>query len=265
MDLATTQPQRDLSEILTPSSLCFIRTGAMRLTHGSGDYAIVDANHVLFGAPAAPVRPLTDHCCCTIVQFSAVALNEPALRIRLVSPLLYIRHWMLLQRAHHRRHSVGTTEADALELLGDVIREPAFRDWQSSVSADETQRRRRTIALHVTAVLHASLSNPLSLESVARSASLSRFTLSRLFSEYAGVSMRVYYRRLRLRNALDAMLDKRIDLTAIATNLGFSDQAHFTNAFRAEYGMSPSDIRRAMKGNNLQASFASDCYDDPGE
>ncbi|WP_348652834.1 AraC family transcriptional regulator [Polyangium sp. y55x31] len=37
------------------------------------------------------------------------------------------------------------------------------------------------------------------------------------------------------------------DLTALALDLGFADHSHFTNAFRREFGCSPSAVRRLLE------------------
>jgi AraC-like DNA-binding protein len=44
------------------------------------------------------------------------------------------------------------------------------------------------------------------------------------------------------------MADSRASLGQIALDAGFSDQAHFSNAFRRSTGMTPTQWRRA-RGN----------------
>jgi AraC-like DNA-binding protein len=72
----------------------------------------------------------------------------------------------------------------------------------------------------------------------------SPFHLARVFRERAGVPVHRYLTRLRLRAALERLSDGADDLTALALDLGFSSHSHFTDAFRREFGRSPSDVRR---------------------
>jgi AraC-like DNA-binding protein len=65
--------------------------------------------------------------------------------------------------------------------------------------------------------------------------------LQRLFAEYVGVSPKWVIRRARLHEAArfaDAGGD--VDWATLATDLGYSDQAHLTREFTATLGMPPS-------------------------
>jgi AraC-like DNA-binding protein len=56
-----------------------------------------------------------------------------------------------------------------------------------------------------------------------------------------------YLCRVRLRAAFDAMLDGKENLTDVALGAGFSSHAHFSSAFRAEFGRTPSGVRDALQ------------------
>ena len=61
------------------------------------------------------------------------------------------------------------------------------------------------------------------------------------------MTMHRYLLRLRVREAMERLVDpghRRGDLPALAAALGFYDQSHFTNAFRAETGTTPDRWRR---------------------
>jgi transcriptional regulator GlxA family with amidase domain len=85
-----------------------------------------------------------------------------------------------------------------------------------------------------------SLSKPMSLLDIANRFYVSPFTISRWFHAETGVPLRLYMQRLRLRRALTYMLDEKRSLTAIAIELGFYDESHFSKAFHAEFGVPPA-------------------------
>jgi AraC family transcriptional regulator len=51
--------------------------------------------------------------------------------------------------------------------------------------------------------------------------------------------------RYRLRQALELVLDSMAGLSEVAYATGFSSHSHLTDAFRREYGCTPSRARRS--------------------
>ena len=84
------------------------------------------------------------------------------------------------------------------------------------------------------------------VDELAAQLSLGERALQRLFNEYVGVSPKWVIRRSRLHEAA-ARLDNAedVNLTQLAADLGYSDQAHFTRDFKTLVGRSPSDYRRS--------------------
>jgi AraC-like DNA-binding protein len=70
--------------------------------------------------------------------------------------------------------------------------------------------------------------------------------LQRLFREYVGISPKWVIRRARLHDAAARLANAgHVNLTRLAHELGYSDQAHFTRDFKAVVGRSPSDYHRS--------------------
>lgn len=93
------------------------------------------------------------------------------------------------------------------------------------------------------AYLSADLDLKLSLDNIAREVGLSRFHFIRLFKRHIGLSPHQF----RIRHRIDAaklLIQKGIPLSEIALETGFSDQSHFTNAFRQNTGLTPSQYAR---------------------
>jgi AraC family transcriptional regulator len=70
-------------------------------------------------------------------------------------------------------------------------------------------------------------------------------TLARLLA-HTGYPLHAYRTQLRLRLALDRLADTPYDLAALALDLGFNSHSHFTDTFRAAFGVTPSDARLAL-------------------
>lgn len=81
-----------------------------------------------------------------------------------------------------------------------------------------------------------------SLTGIAARLQVSPAYLTDLFRRHEGVSIARYQRRLRLSRAL-VELPHTADIAALALDLGFSSHAHFSTAFRATYGETPSRYR----------------------
>jgi AraC-like DNA-binding protein len=80
---------------------------------------------------------------------------------------------------------------------------------------------------------------------LAERAGVSLRTLQRMFTAYLGIGPKWVVQRFRLLDAAAAAHDGgRTDWGALAAELGFSDQAHLTRAFRAVVGTPPATYER---------------------
>lgn len=81
---------------------------------------------------------------------------------------------------------------------------------------------------------------PVSVEALARASGVSPRTLQRLFRRYVGVSPKWVLQRFRLQDAV-ARIDAGdvVDLSTLAAELGWYDQAHFSRDFIDVVGLSP--------------------------
>jgi AraC-like DNA-binding protein len=66
--------------------------------------------------------------------------------------------------------------------------------------------------------------------------------LQRLFQRYVGASPRWVIKRYRAYEALDHLnAPQPLQLSAVAQDLGYFDQAHFANDFKSTIGQAPSE------------------------
>jgi len=83
----------------------------------------------------------------------------------------------------------------------------------------------------------------LSLTSIARPALLSEFYFMRSFKIAFGISPYQYIIKKRLKKAL-ALLQEKYTIQETANMVGFADVPSFSKAFKAEYKVSPSNIKK---------------------
>lgn len=116
------------------------------------------------------------------------------------------------------------------------------------------RRRHREIVEDARAHLSATFARNESLSQVAAAVGVSVCHLCRLFRRLAGTTLHHYRGQLRLRSALERLGDAGEDILSIATELGYSGHSHFTAAFRAAFGLTPSEWRSVV--SHLRAAGA---------
>jgi AraC-like DNA-binding protein len=77
-------------------------------------------------------------------------------------------------------------------------------------------------------------------------------TLQRMFRKYVGAGPKWVLRRYRLQDGADLLARGHIeDLAALAADLGYFDQAHFSREFAAEVGMAPLEYaKHSLRSRN---------------
>lgn len=188
---------------------------------------------------------------------SALAEFDPSARQRPHAPFvfrgapvdagLYLRQRLLMDYAATERPSPLYVHEEALGILGRAIDlGHAARDGRPPVS---TCRRAgdREATEHIRHQLALNFDRPVRLDRLAEGLGWSTFRLCRTFRRECGTTVYRYLQRIRLRAALDTLLDTRRSLVEIALDTGFSHQSHFTEAFRREFGVPPGRLRRRSR------------------
>lgn len=84
----------------------------------------------------------------------------------------------------------------------------------------------------------------ITLANVAKAAGLSKFHLVRAFRAYAGQSVMGYVRARRLSEAAKRLVNDRGGILDVALAAGYNSHAAFTRAFRAQFGITPDQLRQ---------------------
>jgi transcriptional regulator GlxA family with amidase domain len=94
------------------------------------------------------------------------------------------------------------------------------------------------------------LADALSLTQIARLTGVSLRQIQRLFTEELGQPAMRFYRGLRLQTADTLLTQSALPIGEIAVATGFATPAHFSRAFCAAYGLSPSARRRSGRARH---------------
>ena len=144
-------------------------------------------------------------------------------------------------------------DVTALQLSADIL-EAAFKHRGAAPRPrrDVTDQEHADRAEAAKTFLASSLGLRVTLDDVARAVHASPFHFTRIFQQRVGVPVHRYLTRLRLRAALERLAEGENDLTALALDLGFSSHSHFADAFRKEFGKTPSEVRRSASPRTLR-------------
>ena len=128
--------------------------------------------------------------------------------------------------------------------LGDTqARQQILERWRQSRPATLPQSDQEVTLSRVRLTLERELGGPVPLNRLADDAGWHPHHLQRLFRRRYGLSPAQYHRQLRV-EAAQARLMAGEEVGALAADLGFADQSHFTRVYRSYYGVSPAASTR---------------------
>jgi AraC-like DNA-binding protein len=164
-------------------------------------------------------------------------LGQHLLAIRDTAPQMPVEDGKLLAR-------------DVLDLLGLAVAGARRQAAPLAIGRDGLASAARAL---IERELGASI---LSIPRICSTLGISRSTLHRLFEAEGGVQAYVRSRRLEaVRRALaDPASFEPIHM--LAERFGFSDAAHLSRLFRAEYGMTPSDCRAEAREEKARSPIS---------
>lgn len=164
---------------------------------------------------------------------------------------VFVRHKRLVQRLEQAElEPLEPLWADVtvLQLVADVL-ETAFakhglahKSKRKGTAMDHAER-----AEAAKFYLATRFAERVTLDDVAEAIGVSPFHLARIFQDHTGVPLHRYLMQLRLRVALERLGEGDSDITELALDLGFSSHSHFTDAFKREFGRTPSEEKARKK------------------
>lgn len=127
-------------------------------------------------------------------------------------------------------------EALVLDMLASAVRAAA----EPEEAADSPPWLERTREL-----VHARFRETPTIAELAEEVGIHPVHLARVFRRRYHMPLGTYVRRLRLEWSADRLLEDGRPIASIALEAGFSDQSHFTRAFKRYVGLTPGEYRGA--------------------
>ena len=151
------------------------------------------------------------------------------------------RSFLLARRLAGRLDDALFVEETAAELIARAVRGPVAPSGRRPA----TRRSRTELVEAAKDLLLERLDHPLSLTELAGELHVSPYHLTRVFRERTGRTLTEYLHDLRLRAAVDRLGEA--SLSRLAADLGYASPSHFTDRFRATFGVPPSQLRNLME------------------
>ncbi|HEX5613948.1 MAG TPA: AraC family transcriptional regulator [Acidimicrobiia bacterium] len=182
-----------------------------------------------------------------IVAFSSRLLGDDVERLPDVPVRLPVTAELALRGLAARARdgvdglAVDECAATVVGALIDCVLRPPRSPAVASARAGAVDTVREVLAVEV-----ATGSGQSSLSELARTVGYAPHHLSRIFADRTGTTISRHRRSLRVHLAVSRIEEGALDLAALAADLGFADHSHLVRALRAELGVTPSQLRRAL-------------------
>lgn len=155
------------------------------------------------------------------------------------------------------------SDTSVFRLVLKIVEEDFGREVAESVASETLQPSSGDESVHQKPPFHAklersgspilmlvkmmeeSLSEPIDVKTLVDNAGLSRRQVERLFERDMGTSPKKFYLRLRLNRAHELLKYSSMPVIDVAIATGFVSASHFSKAFKAAFGLIPSDCRRS--------------------
>ncbi len=128
--------------------------------------------------------------------------------------------------------------------------EQLLRDYAQAGGREQTVEPRAEVKA-VCDYLSAHAAEQISLDSLSAIAGLSKYHLLRAFTKETGITPYSYLETIRIDRA-KTLLRQGTAPAEAALNAGFSDQSHFSNAFKRFIGLTPGQYRRVFAENRAE-------------
>lgn len=93
-------------------------------------------------------------------------------------------------------------------------------------------------------ILQHNMNSHYTLKDLAKTVGTNEFTLKKGFKEVFGATIFNYWNRIKMQEAKQVLLDGNKTVQKVSEMIGYKNPQHFSTAFKREYGIAPSLIKR---------------------
>ena len=133
-------------------------------------------------------------------------------------------------------------EAKVLELFAAQLE--SFQKQMGKGGFDQDLYSERDKLHHAKVLIEERLNNPTTIQELSKLVNLNEFKLKKGFKALFGNTIFGYVTEHRLEYAKQFLLETDKSIAEISDMIGYSQQQHFSTAFKRKYGMTPSEMRK---------------------
>jgi len=148
-----------------------------------------------------------------------------------------------LAHSRHAPESIWLAQTYLLTLLSLVFQGVVERRDKTPASEDYGHRRRHTLFKKARTWIDTHYREPITLEAIAQTLSISPYYLSHIFSQDSEFTLFAYLTNLRMQKAKLLLQQGSHNVSEAAYAVGFNDPNYFSRAFRRFFGFAPREIR----------------------
>ncbi|WP_105118795.1 AraC family transcriptional regulator [Streptococcus suis] len=146
---------------------------------------------------------------------------------------------------------INQTEVQSLPMITELILIGHLNQLLAALvqefpneSLKESSTLAKNYVHHAIKIIHTQYNNPIKVSEIAQQLALSRSYLYKIFKQETGYSIKDYIVQVKMNHACQLLANPELSITEIANSVGYFDPLAFSNAFKNQYHMSPSDYRK---------------------
>jgi len=139
------------------------------------------------------------------------------------------------------------TRIDEIEQMKIYLNNLLTTIFEHINASDEKSDSKKSIISNVKQFIEEHYSEDISLSGIADHFGISAPYLSTLFKKQANDNFNNYLRNIRLKKAMDLLVETDFDINLIATKIGYHNTRSFLRVFKYFTGMTPTEYRKNFK------------------
>lgn len=124
-------------------------------------------------------------------------------------------------------------------------------NYLSVAMGDRLHNRDNEFYNEIIKLIETNIDNPdLNVDFFCKELGYSRTGLYQKFDDVTGMPIKQFVRTVRLKVAVKIIAEEDIAISELILRIGIKSQSYFTNIFKREYGIPPSEYMKKLKNNN---------------